>query len=327
MYFKRAILLLIVLVLAALPFSGCGGAGGNSTNQDKAVVRLGALKGPSSLGLLQILNKNDRNESLNIYEVTVEGAPSDIQARLLNGELDIAALPSNLASVLYNRTEKNIRVIAVSTLGVLYLLSTDDTVTSFEDIEGRTVYATGQGSTPEYVLDYLLRQNGLEDKVDVQYKGEHAELAALMASGGADTAMLPQPFVTTVMLRDDSIRIVADLNDEWREAAGAELAMTCIVVRNRFLEENRDDVHKFLREYEESASFVNTNVEKAAVFSEKYDIIPEAVARTAIPKCAIVFIDGGDMRPAIEPLLQVLYDANPGSMGGALPDDTFYYKK
>lgn len=291
------------------------------------VVRVGLLKGPSSLGMLGLMDNNEQKKSAFTYDFTIAGAPQDIQARLLNGELDIAAIPTNLAAALYNKTDKSIKTVAVGTLGVLYLLSRDENISSLAELEGKTVYATGQGAINEYVLAYLLDENGLADKVDVEFKGEHSELAALMAAGEVEIAMLPQPFVTTVTSNNPDVRVAVDLNDEWRNATnGKELVMTCIVVRNEFLNENKAVVDEFLNEYKESTEFLNANVDEAAVLSEKFDIIPEAVAKKAIPKCNVVYIAGSAMKASANPVLEVLFAANPQSVGGALPDDAFYYE-
>lgn len=348
--FHKKTALLLVLILVISIFTGCkGGAESpvqesdsmnaselkvsskpaeNSKMQAKSIVRVGALKGPSSLGLLEIMENNSIKKAENIYEFVISGSPEDIQAKLLNKELDIAAVPTNMASVLYNKTDKDISVIAVGTLGILYLLAKDEEITSFEQLEGKTVYASGQGSTLEYVLNFLIDKNNLNGKVDVRYKAEHSELAALMLSGNADIALLPQPFVTTVMLKDPDVKIALDINDEWRKASGnTELTMTCIIARNAFIEKSKAAVDKFLDEYEKSTIFTNENVPQAAELSEKFDIIPKAVAEKAIPKCGIVFIGGDKMKPSVGPFLKVLYDVNPKSIGGALPDDAFYYKR
>lgn len=345
---NRGFIFAIVLVLVITMFAGCS-SGNNSSSlpasestepigggassepeseapSEKSTVRVGAIKGPSSLGMLGVMENNEQQIALNSYEFTLAGSPQDIQAKLINGELDIAAIPTNLASVLYNKTNQGISAVAVGTLGVLYVLSKEDAITSFKDLEGKTIYASGQGSTPEYVLDYLIDKNGLSGKISVEYKAEHAELASLIASGNADIAMLPQPFVTTVTSKDDSVKIVMDLNEEWRSATDTELAMTCIVVRNEFLSENKDAVDKFIEEYKASTEFVNANVDEAAELSGKFEIIPAEVAQKAIPYCSIICIAGNDMKTSVNPLLEVLMGANPQSVGGQVPDDAFYYK-
>lgn len=322
---RKITILALVIILTLNLLNGCAAKADKVI--EKATVRIGCLKGPSSLGMLEVMEKNEKKETNNIYEFTVAGAPQDIQAKLINGELDIAAVPTNLAAALYNKTDKKLCVIAVSTLGVLYILERGGEIASFADLEGKTVYATGQGSTPEYVLNYLISENGLAGKVSVEYKAEHTELAALMASGKIDVAMLPQPFVTTVTSKDPDVKIALDLNDEWRKATNTELAMTCIVVSKEFLESSKPAVDIFLDEYKASTEFINTNIDEAASLSEKFDIIPEAVAKIAIPKCAVVCFEGDAMKPSINPLLEVLLAANPQSVGGSLPDDAFYYKR
>lgn len=353
---KTALLIILLVVVAALPLAGCGQYQTDSKTPDpdtvsssedkpstaepepfssassspaiRAAVRVGALKGPSSLGMLELMDKNDKNETANTYGFTIEGAPADVQTKFLNGELDIIAVPTNLASVLYNKTNKDVSVIAVNTLGVLYVLTNGVDISSVKDLEGKTIYATGQGATPEYVLNYIIEQNGLSGKVNVEYKTEHAELATLMAAGQVDLAMLPQPFVTIVMTKNQDIKISLDLNEEWRKASGgSELTMTCIVVSKGFLRDNSEAVANFLEEYKKSTDYVNNNIDEAAALSQKYDIVPEAVAKLAIPKCGIVFIDGGGMKASVEPFLKVLFAANPAAIGGAVPDDAFYYQK
>lgn len=354
MNIKISLIIAVVFALVISTFTGCAvsQSGGSSPSSaidvpsaevstvpedndiaqnseaNKTLVRVGMIKGPSGLGMLELLEKNSQALTKNEYDFTIAGAPQDIQAKLVNGELDIAAVPINLAAALYNKTGQNVNTIAVGTLGVLYLLSRDGSVTDFSSLEGKTIYATGQGATPEYVLSYLIDKNGLTNKISVEYKGEHAELAALVAAGEVEVAMLPQPFVTTVTSKDSDVKIVIDLNDAWRKVSGGtELAMTCIVVRKEFLELNKDAVDIFLREYKQSTEFVNTDIDEAAKLSEKFDIIPEAVAKIAIPKCNIVFIAGDDMKTSANPVLEVLFEANPQSVGGSLPDDAFYYTK
>lgn len=346
---KILICVAISIILAVLPLSGCqlrqtgpqpsaadktpvsqaeSSVRETSPQTERPVVRVGVLKGPSSLGMLEVMDKNDKDETGNRYEFTIEGAPANVQTKFLNGELDIVAIPTNLAPVLYNKTDKNVSVIAVSTLGVLYVLSSGGDVSSFAGLEGKTLYTTGQGTMLEYVINYLIDQNGLSGKVEVEYKSEHAELATLMAAGEVGLAMLPQPFVTTVTMKNPDIKIALDINEEWRKVSGGkEMTMTCIVVNNEFLQNNEDAVAQFLKEYKDSTDFVNNNVDEAAALSGKYDIVPEQVAKIAIPKCGIVYIDGDGMKASVGPFLEVLFAANPAAVGGSLPDDAFYYKK
>lgn len=250
---------------------------------------------------------------------------------MISGEVDIAAVPTNLASVLYNKTEGGVKLLALNTLGVLYMVTKNEEVASIADLKGKTIYATGEGSTPQYALEYILTQNGLDPETDVNivYKSEHAEILPLMISGEATIALLPQPFVTQALAQDAEIEVALDMTEEWDKCVtdGSQLTMGCVVARTEFVEENKEAVDRFLEEYAASVEFVNGNVEEAAALSGKFDVIAEEVAAKAIPECNIVFWEGEQMKEAAEGFLTVLYNANPQSVGGALPDEGLYYEK
>lgn len=350
---QKLLAILCVLTMLATLFAGCGSSGGQSStaaspaaetgsaaqtqeslpqssmpsNEVKPIVRVGALQGPTGLGLSSLMEKAEQKEAASIYNFTLAGAPDEISGKIISGELDIACVPTNLASVLYEKTQGGVSVISISTLGVLYVLqkNEEDAITGFADLSGKTIYTTGQGATQEYVLSYLLEQSGATD-VTVEYKSEHAELATLVLEGQVEYALLPQPFVTTVTSKDEDVKIALDVTELWNTATGGkQLAMGCVIVRNDFLQTNQAAVDNFLREYTESVDFVNGNVEEGAALAGKFEIINEAVAKLAIPKCNIVCVTGEEMKNSVSAYLEILFAANPGSVGGSLPDEAFYY--
>lgn len=302
-------------------------------------VHLGLLSGPTGMGAAKMLADNDEayaqveagtyeGGTLLRYEVTLGSDPAnDIVPRLTNGELDIAAIPTNLAATLYNRTDGGIKLLALNTLGVLHILENGDTVNSLADLEGRTLYATGQGSNPEYVLNYLLEANGLDPAadVDIQWLASE-ELTARMASGDIDLCMLPVPAATTVMMQNSDVRDAIDLNDAWTESgAQGTFTMGCLVARTEWLEGNSELVPGILEEYAASIDYANSNPEEAAALIERYGIVPKAaVAQAAIPQANMVCVTGEDMK-GIADYYQVLFDADPTSIGGAIPGEDFYY--
>lgn len=299
---------------------------------DDTVAKVAALKGPTAMGMVQMMAESDAADDP-AYEFTIAAAIDEITPNLVQGNYDIAAVPANVASVLYNNTEGKIQVLALNTLGVLYIAEKGDTVHSVEDLRGRTIYSSGKGATPEYALEYVLKQNGLDPETDVtiEWKSEHAECVAALAADETALAMLPQPFLTTAMMKDDTIRVALDLNEEWEElfASGATDASTlitgCVVVRKAFAEEHPQVVEQFLRDYQESVNLALFEPDECAALIGQYDIVPEAVAKKALPACNIVFISGGDMKESLASYLQVLYDFNPKAVGGAMPGDDFYY--
>ena len=298
-------------------------------------VRVSALKGPTGLGFAELMERNSLNETELSYEFSLVGSPDETVAKISSGEVDIAAVPTNLAATLYSRTNGKIKIAAVNTLGVLYILENGNEIQSIQDLAGKTIYATGQAAVPEYVLNYILEKNGILDSVTIEYKAEHSELATLLASeqSAIQIAMLPEPFVTTVLMGSEA-RIALDLTKEWEEARLANdlqnsvLSMGSIIVRTEFLEENPNIVKTFLDEYKASIEYVNANVSEASLFVEKFEIMPKAqVAQQAIPNCNIVFIEGDEMQAVLSNMFNVLFEANPQSIGGTLPDEKFYYKR
>ncbi|MGN0664306.1 MAG: ABC transporter substrate-binding protein [Negativibacillus sp.] len=295
---------------------------------EKITIQIAALKGPTALGMLNLMENDANGISVNDYEFTLAGAADEIVGKISSGELDIAAVPTNVGATLYNKTEGGVQLAALNTLGVLYILENGDSIHSVEDLAGKTIVATGQGSTPEYALNMILEKNGLTD-VTVEYKSEHSEVPPMLLNGEASVAMLPQPFVTSVLSQNENIRVALDVTEEWNKAVNgeSELTMGCVIVRKDFAEEQKEALDAFLDEYKASVDAVVADPAAAAALSEKYDIIKAAVAEKAIPECNIVFIEGNEMERIAGGCLQVLFDANPKSVGGSLPDEAFYYKR
>ena len=298
-----------------------------------ADVNLAVLAGPTGIGAAGLMEANDAGETGNTYTFTVASAPDEVVAGISNGSLDMAAVPTNVAATLYNKTEGGVQLVALNTYGVLYILENGDTVSSIADLKGKTVYATGQGANPEYVLEYLITANdmtysldGSEADVQLQFMTSE-ELTAGMISGDYDLCMLPVPAVTSVMLQNQDVRAALDLTAEW-DALGTDGKLTqgCIVVRSDFAEEHPDAVKLFLQEYAASIDSVKADPAHAGELCEQYQIVPKAaIATKAIPDCNLTFVAGADMRAEIEPFLQVLFDADAKSVGGKMPGDDFYY--
>ena len=319
---KKLVSMLLALTLVLI--MGCAQA--EDSTSETTAVRIGALKGPTSMGMAQMLK--DAADGNSTYQFTIAGAPDEITALLVKGELDVAAVPSNLASVLYNNTNGGVKVAMINTLGILYVVEAGDTVNSVADLKGRTVYSSGKGATPEYSVDYILSQNGIDPETDVtvEFKSEHTELAAALQSGTADLAVLPEPFVTTVLAGNDNLRVALNLNEEWDKVSdGSGMVTGVLVVRSEFAEQHPDELTALLEAYEQSVNFVNENPAEAAAIIEQNGIAKAAVAEQAIPKCNIVFISGNEMRTKVEGFLEILFDMNPKAVGGALPGDDFYY--
>ena len=295
--------------------------------KEKTAVNVYTIAGPTGVGMVKLMKDNEDQNTKNNYTFSVESSPEAVVSKIINGEADIAAVPTNLASTLYKKTEKKVEILAVNTLGVLYILENGDTVTDINSLKGKTIYSTGEGANPEYILKYILEKNGILNDVKIEFLAENEELAAKMISGDVKLAMVPQPTATSIMLKNDAVKSKLDVTAEWEKAAGTNnLMMGGVIVRKEFLEQNEQAVKDFMEEYEASINYVNSNVDDTAALCETYKIVPSAaLAKAAIPQCNVTFISGEDMKTGLSSYLQVLYDADKTSVGGELPDDGFYY--
>lgn len=287
-------------------------------------IRVGAMKGPTGMGLVNLMESDD-------YAFTLTGTSDEIVAGLVSGSLDIAAVPCNLAAVLNARTEGQVKVAAVNTLGVLYILDSGDSIASIADLKGKTLYTTGKGTTPDYVLRYLLTENGLDPDKDLQieFKSEATEVASMFGAGDEIIALLPQPYVTIVTAKNPEVRIALDMTQEWEKVNPETGLITgCVVVRDEYANENADKVKSFFEVYQDSVKAVNEYPAAAAALIEKYGIIAKAaIAQKAIPMCNITLITGDEMQKLVEGYLTVLFAAEPKSVGGKMPDAAFYFKQ
>ena len=314
----------MALVMCGGVLSGLGAGEKVALAEGTAAINVGALKGPTAMGMAQLLDSED-------YNFTIAASPDEIVPMIVQGKMDIAAVPANLSAALYQKTEKNVSVLAVNTLGVLYLVENGDSIQSVEDLKGKTIYASGKGATPEYALNSVLTASGIDPEKDltIEYKSEHAEVVAALAADQTAVGLLPQPFVTTALMKNENLRVALDLNDLWEASVtdGSRLVTGVVLVRNDFLKDHEADVDAFMDAYKESVEFVNNDTAAAAEIIGAHEIIDAAVAEKALPECSIVFIEGDEMETMLSGYLNTLNDQNPEIIGGQLPDEDFYYKR
>lgn len=295
------------------------------------VIHIASLKGPTSMGLVDLYNKADQNALSYELIYELDGAADEITPKLISGELDAAAIPANLAAVLYSKTEGNLVVAAINTLGVLYIIEQGDTVHSVADLKGKTIYTTGKGTTPEFALDYVLKMNGIdpENDVTIEFSSEATEVSSMLEKDvtGNAVAMLPQPYVTAVTVQNENMRVALSMSEEWDKVSeNSKLVTGVLVFRKDFSDANPDLVESFLNDYSASIDYSKNDLDGAASLIEQYGIVAKApIAKKALPFCNITFIRGTEMKTALVGYLQTLFDKNPASVGGKLPDDVFYY--
>lgn len=350
---KKFIALLLALLMCTAVFAACGKTAGeadttaevtdpvtdeSSSLPEKIVlsddpVRVFTLKGPTGMGMAKLISDTDKGEADLNYQFTVASSADEFTGDIIQGNFEIAAVPTNLAAVLYAKTQGAVSVAAVNTLGVLYVLENGDSIKSAEDLAGKTIYSSGQGAVPEYALNYILDAYGIE--CEVIYEAEHDAVVSDLVTGKADIAILPEPKVTAALKNADApegLRVALDLNELWDEACAKKndsgtLYMGCIIVNNTWAEGHKDELAAFLKEYEESVKLCSEDVDTAAQLIADAGIIPAApVAKAAMANCHIVFITGDEMKNGLKGFYEVLYGFNPASVGGALPEDSFYLK-
>lgn len=330
----RKVFGLFLVIALTVTLVACGGNTGNEapTGGDsggkKAGLSIAALKGPTAMGLSKLMkDSEDAVELNNAYYFTLFGSADEVTPKLIQGEIDMACVPANLASVLYNKTGGKIVTLAVNTLGVLYIVEKGEIINSVSDLKGKTIVTAGKGSTPEYALRYILSENGIDpdNDVTIDFKSEHSECVAALASGQETIAMLPQPFATVALSKVEGSRTALDLNEAWDELGKGSGLVTGVIVARKEVTENQAVMNGFLEDYKASVEYVNGNVSDAAAIIGSYEIVDENVAKKAIPFCNIVCITKGEMKDKLSGYLKVLFDANPESVGGSLPGDDFYY--
>ena len=324
---KKILSLLLAAVLLLLPACGATAKGMSA----EGPVRIAGLKGPTTMGLVNLLDMEQQGSAALDYDLQLYGTADEIVPGLIKGELDMAAIPANLAAALYQKTKGGIQVMAVNTLGVLYVVEKGDTVHSMADLAGRTILSTGKGTTPEYLLRYLLEKNGLDPDKDVkiQYCSEATEVTAQMAAAQKDAiAVLPQPYVTAAGMKDPSLRVALDLTAEWDKVSDSQLVTGVTVVRTQYAQEHPDVVEVFLQEYAQSVRTANTDLDRTAALCEQQGVVAKAaIAKKALPACNIVCRTGDEMQKDVSAYLSVLCAADPAAVGGKLPDEGFYWKK
>lgn len=336
---KKWTSVVVALVLCVGLLMGCMPNNGGQQAQEppkepektKTTFQIASLKGPTTMGMVKLMQNGEEGKTAHDYQVNMFGTADEIVPKLVKDEVDVALVPCNLASVLYNKTEGQVQVAAINTLGVLYIVESGDTIHSIADLKDKTIYSTGKGTTPEFALNYLLEQNGLVPGKDVkiEYKSESTELAVMLAEAENAIAVLPQPYVSIVQMQNDKVRVALNMTEEWdKVSTDSSMVTGVLLVRKDFVVNNKQAFDEFLTEYKSSTEFINNNVAEGADLVAKYGIVPNAkIAEKAIPACNITYIEGDSMKQKVSGYLGVLHEANPQSVGGALPKDDFYYKK
>lgn len=322
---KRVFVVAMGMMLILGTLTACG-----DKETPDVQVRVGGMKGPTSMGLLCLKEEAEAGTAEGQYSFTMVTAADELLPLMLKNELDIALVPANVASILYQKSEGAVAVIDINTLGVLYMVSGDETIDEVADLQGRTIYLTGKGTTPDYVLKYILSGNGLsEGDVTLEYKSEPTEVAALLADNPQAIGLLPQPFVTVACTQNEALGVVMDMNEQWsllQGEDGSRMVTGVTVVRKEFLDENEEAVLLFMKEHKESTEAINADPEHGAVLVVAAGILgKEPIAKKAIPNCNITYIDGEEMKQALSGYLQVLFEQDKTSVGGVLPADDFYY--
>ncbi len=335
---KKTVSIFCAIFVLLITFAGCGSGQGmpeptetpvvQATEYTGVDIKIGALKGPTGMGISKLMKDSENGITANHYQVELFSAPTDITGLLINGELDIAAVPTNLAATLYNKTKGGVKLLALNTLGVLYVLEKGDTVHSINDLAGKKICSSGQASTPEYALNYVLEKNNIQ--CEVEYFATHDELVAQALAGKADIILIPEPYVSTLLAKDAGFRIAVDFNAAWDAACNGEIlfSMGCLAVRTEFAQNNKEALDKFVEEYTASVEYVNANPKEAAGIIAEYGIVPSAeIAEAAIPNCNMVTVINEEMKNKTIPFIQILFENNASSVGGAIPGEDFYYTK
>lgn len=319
---KKIISLLLSTVLILSLFTACG------KKTEPKNISVACIKGPTGVGMAQLMDNAEKGSAENNYNFKVVSSADEISGKIISGEINIASVSTNLAAKLYNKTQGKIVMLAVNTLGVLSIMENGNTIKSVADLKGKTIFSTGQGSNPEYILRHILKENGLDPDKDVKlhFLAANDELVASLVSGNAQVALVPEPAASTAVAKNSNIHKVLDVNAEWEKISDSKLMMGCVVALKSYVENNPDAVKSFLKEYKASVEFAKSNIQSTAELCEKYSIIPSStVAEKAIPDCNLTFVTGEDMQNSSKGYFEVLLNADKTSIGGNMPKEDFWY--
>ena len=330
---KKVLSLVLSMVMCLSVFTACGGETEVDTPAPAAIFRIAGMKGPTTMGMTKLMkdaeaNNADQAYEGNIYNVEMFGTAQEINPLMIQGQLDVAAVPANVAATLYAKTKGEVQVVAVNSLGVLYMVQIGEGVQSVADLKGKTIYTTGKGTTPEYTLRHILSENGIDPDKDVtiEFKSEATEVGSLLAAEGDMVAMLPQPYVTAVQAQNQNVKVCLDMTEEWGKISDQKLITGVLVARKEFIEANKASFDVFLADYAASTKYVTENVDQAAAWVAEYGIVAkEPLAKKAIPQCNITCVTGEEMKALVNNYCTVLFEQNPASVGGTMPDEAFYY--
>lgn len=326
----KKVISLILCIVFAVSLTACGQEKKEETPVELTNANVYVISGPTGMGAVNLMEKSANNETTGKYTFNVSSTPDEVVSKLSTKEADIAAVATNLAAKLYQKTGGEITVLCVNTYGVLGVLTNgNNTVTSMADLKGKTVYTTGQGANPEYIINYLLNKNGIDPKndVNIQFVAEGTELVGVWGKDPNAIIIAPQPVASSITVKYEGSSVALDLTDEWKKVAGdSALMMGCIVVRNDYLNDHKAEVDNFLSEYKQSVEAANSDADTTANLCEKYGIVPKAaIAKKALPNCNLCYVTGSEMKTQLSGYLSVLLDADKTSIGGQLPANSFYY--
>jgi NitT/TauT family transport system substrate-binding protein len=325
---KISIILLAVLLLLMI---GCTSPEQNEISvEEPLTIEVAGLKGPTSMGMVKLFDEYTVPYENVQFNYSVESAPDLLIGKLVQGELDIAAVPTNLANIIHVKTEGKYQLSSINTLNVLYVVTNGVEVNSLKDLEGKTVHMSGKGATPDFVTRYLLEKNGLtpDEDVTLDFSLDHSSLAQAIVAGDVEVAILPEPFVTITKAQQPEMKVAVDLQEEWEQVEDSLLAFGGLIIKKDLIENHPDVVNQFLAEYEKSVTWVNENPAEAGQLIEKHGIFDNAtLAENAIPKANIVYMDAWEVKEEMNQYYEILYNFEPASIGGQLPDESLYYEK
>lgn len=330
---KKTNKILIIILLISL-ITSCSQTNQNqpapkpsASETKKQNVVIAGLKGPTSIGMIKLIDEKALNDNKYNVEYVAESAPDALMAKIIGGEIQISSLPINLASTIYNKTNGEIQIAAVNTIGNLYIIGNSDII-SLDDLKGKTLAISSKGATHDYAMNYILANKKLSEEVTIKYFPDHASLAQSVIGEDSKVALLPQPFVTQALVNNNKVKILLDLNKEWKSVTDIELYTGCIVVNKKFAQNNKEFVKNFFSQYKISVDWVNNNPKDAALLVEKNGIMLNAtIIEKAIPYSGITFKKAFEDKDNLNKFYKILFDSNPASIGGKLPDEGFYYKE
>lgn len=260
--------------------------------------------------------------------ITFSNSVDEITSLIKSGKADIAALPLNTAAQLYNKTNGGIKIMSITALNSLYLVEKGDIIKKLSDFKGKTVVTSGKGTVFDYYLLYVLKESGIDPETDItiRYLDTYDDVVAdAKGENSSGLCVVPCNYACEILYAEKGYDTVESFTNILKLKTEMVFAAECLAVRTEYLEAHPDLVEEFLDFADMSATFITSSARAGLYLIDAKLFADEEKALANVFNCNPVCIQGDELVTLASENLKFLYELDPDSVGGALPDENIYY--